>query len=285
MTIEIPLDQIIPNPEQPRTSFDAAELAELAASIQLHGVIQAISVEAAGDHYILEDGERRWRAAKLAGLTTIPATVVPSRNGNGPQARLERALVANLQRSDMNPIEEARSYAQLRDRFRLSHREIAVRVGKPEVRIALRLALLEGDPEIQALIAAGRLSKDPRVTKALMQISDRPARLALAQRIVDRKLTLSGAIKAAERVAAALAKTETISAGSAPAFRVGGVPEKTPLRWQALAQVGAVPDWSELVKSVYATCDNCVLREIANKTVCAECGLVGFLRDLTRRTA
>src|SRR6185369_7089197 len=98
---QIHISRVVPNPEQPRKTFDQAELDGLADSIREHGVIQPIVVESCADDYILHDGERRLRAAKLAGLKKIPAIVHPPLNGTGPQERLERALVANVQRVEM----------------------------------------------------------------------------------------------------------------------------------------------------------------------------------------
>lgn len=103
---DIPVDRIYPNPMQPRKIFDEAELHELADSIREHGVIEPIVVELCGRDFILHDGERRLRAARLASLKKIPAIVHPPLNGTGPRERLERALVANVQRSEMHPIEE-----------------------------------------------------------------------------------------------------------------------------------------------------------------------------------
>lgn len=153
---EIPLERIGRNPHQPRSRFDDAETAELAASITLHGVLQPIVVRAtAAGGYELIAGERRLRAARIAGLTHIPAVVRESADGE----QLELALVENLQRQDLNAIEEAGAYRELIDRFELSHEEVARKVGKSRVAISNALRLLELSPETREAIADGRISE------------------------------------------------------------------------------------------------------------------------------
>ena len=153
---EIPLDRIARNPHQPRNRFDEAETAELAASIELHGVLQPIVVRATADGgYELIAGERRLRAARIAGLTHIPAVVRESADGE----QLELALVENLQRQDLNAIEEAAAYRELIDRFALSHEDVARKVGKSRVTISNALRLLYLTAETRDAIADGRISE------------------------------------------------------------------------------------------------------------------------------
>jgi ParB family chromosome partitioning protein len=153
---EIPLERIARNPHQPRNRFDEAETAELAASITLHGVLQPIVVRASADGgYELIAGERRLRAARMAGLTHIPAVIRESAAGE----QLELALVENLQRQDLNAIEEAAAYRELIDRFALSHEEVARRVGKSRVAISNALRLLDLTVETRQAIADGRITE------------------------------------------------------------------------------------------------------------------------------
>lgn len=152
----IPIDRIARNPHQPRNRFDDAETADLAASIGLHGVLQPVVVRATADGgYELIAGERRLRAARLAGLTHIPAVVRESADGE----QLELALVENLQRQDLNAIEEAAAYRELIDRFALSHEEVARRVGKSRVAISNALRLLDLTPEAREAIEDGRITE------------------------------------------------------------------------------------------------------------------------------
>jgi ParB family chromosome partitioning protein len=154
----LPVDRIVPNPSQPRQRQDRASLEELAASITAHGVIQPVIVtEVTGTFpltYQLVAGERRWRAAQIAGLTAIPALVKEL----SPREVLELALVENLQREDLNPLEEAEAYQMLADEFKLSHEEIAKQVGRsrPAVSNSIRLLLLP-DP-IREKVVNGELS-------------------------------------------------------------------------------------------------------------------------------
>jgi ParB family chromosome partitioning protein len=153
---EIPVERIARNPHQPRNHFDDAETAELAASIELHGLLQPIVVRATADGgYELIAGERRLRAARIAGLTHIPAVVRDSADGE----QLELALVENLQRQDLNAIEEAAAYRELIDRFALSHEEVARRVGKSRVAVSNALRLLDLTPETREAIADGRITE------------------------------------------------------------------------------------------------------------------------------
>lgn len=152
---EIPIDQIESNPFQPRTSFGEEALAELSASIAAHGLLQPILVTETLDGYRLVAGERRLRAAQMAGLERIPAVIrqVDERD------QLELALVENLQRADLNPMDAARAYRQLHDLFGLTNETIADHVGKARSTIANTVRLLDLEPEAQDAIEAGRLSE------------------------------------------------------------------------------------------------------------------------------
>ena len=159
--MEIQVDLILPNPEQPRVDFDRKELEGLASSIREHGIIQPLVVEEAENgSYILHDGERRLRAAKMAGLKTVPAHVVPALNGSGGRERLTRALVANIQRSDLNPVEEARAYQRMIDELGMNVMQISRTVGVSQLRIKARLEILKLESSIQNMIITGLLPKD-----------------------------------------------------------------------------------------------------------------------------
>jgi ParB family chromosome partitioning protein len=155
--LEVALHRIERNPDQPRAAFDEAQLAELAASIAVHGVVQPIVVrERADGGYELIAGERRLRAAKLAGLETIPAVV---RDAGDASSSLELALTENLQREDLNAIETALAYRELIDRFGLTHEAVARQVGKSRVAISNSLRLLDLAPETRAAIVDGRITE------------------------------------------------------------------------------------------------------------------------------
>ncbi len=151
----IAVDQIRPSHQQVRTRFDAEPLGELAESIRLHGVLQPILVRKLADGYELIAGERRWRAARLAGLSALPAVV---RTSAGNDEQLVLGLIENLQRADLDPIEEARGLRRLTEEFGLTHEEVAKRIGKHRVSVTQSLRLLAACPAVQSSVAAGVIS-------------------------------------------------------------------------------------------------------------------------------
>jgi ParB family chromosome partitioning protein len=153
--LEIPLASIRPNPDQPRRHFREPEMATLVASIREHGVLQPILVTETLDGYQLVTGERRVRAAAAAGLERIPAIV----RDLDDQSRLELALIENLQREDLDPIETAEGFRRLIDEFGLTHEQVATRVGRARSTVANTLRLLDLAPSIQAGIAAGLITE------------------------------------------------------------------------------------------------------------------------------
>ncbi len=149
----IPVGQIMANPHQPRSSFDEAKLADLAASIKVHGLIQPLIVTETVEGYVLIAGERRWRAAQLAGLEQVPVIVKETT----PQSMLELALIENIQRADLNALEEANAYRQLIDEFGLRQEDVAERVGKARSTVANLVRLLTLPESVQSAVVDGRL--------------------------------------------------------------------------------------------------------------------------------
>jgi ParB family chromosome partitioning protein len=177
--LEVPIDSVSPNPNQPRVHFDEESLAELAASIHEIGVLQPVLARDMGDGtYQLVAGERRWRAARRAGLVTIPAIV----RRTDDLSSVEQALVENLHRQDLTPLEEAAAYQQLIEDFGLTHEQVSSRVGKSRSTITNMLRLLSLPPIIQHLLADGRLSAGH--ARALLGSPDRAFQEHLAQRAV-----------------------------------------------------------------------------------------------------
>jgi ParB family chromosome partitioning protein len=169
--LELALDRIAPNPDQPRTAFDETALGELAASIAVHGVLQPVIVrEVADGGYQLVAGERRLRAARMAGLETIPAVI---RDGNDEASSLELALIENIQRADLNPIETALAYRELIDRFGLTHES---------------LRLLDLAPETLRAIVDGRISEGHG--RALAAITIAELQTAVLAIVIDRQLSV-----------------------------------------------------------------------------------------------
>src|SRR5437660_914292 len=151
----IAVDQIRPSREQVRTRFDAEPLGELAESIRLHGVLQPLLVRPLADGYELIAGERRWRAARLAGLQAVPAVV---RSDAGNDGQLVLGLIENLQRTDLDPIEEARGLRRLIEEFGLTHEDVAQRLGKHRVSVTQSLRLLGGCAAVQSAVASAVIS-------------------------------------------------------------------------------------------------------------------------------
>ncbi len=181
---EVPITQITPNPHQPRHRMDSEALSELADSIKLHGVIQPLIVTPAPDstdaaaHYQLIAGERRWAAAKLAGLERVPVIV----RGATPQEMLELALVENIQRADLNPLEEAGAYRALMDEFGLTQEQVAARVGRDRTTIANALRLLKLPEDI--LIALADRSITEGHARALLTVNDPRQQSALLRNVI-----------------------------------------------------------------------------------------------------
>jgi ParB family chromosome partitioning protein len=173
---DIPIDAIVENPKQPRMHFDEESLADLSASIQEIGVLQPVLVRPVGDRFELIAGERRWRAAKRAGLSVIPAIV----RTTDDLGSAERALIENLHRKDLTPLEEASAFQQLIEVFALTHDQVASRVGKSRSAVSNSLRLLTLPPSIQGYLADGRLQAGH--ARALLGTPDRAFQEQLGRR-------------------------------------------------------------------------------------------------------
>jgi ParB family transcriptional regulator, chromosome partitioning protein len=193
---ELALDAIDPNPAQPRRRFDPAALAQLADSIRRHGVLQPVVVRRVGDRYELVVGERRWRAAREAGLERLPAVVADV----APPDRLELALVENVQRNDLNPIELALAFRAL-TQSGATQEQVGERVGLERSTVANHLRLLELPREFQEDVEEGRLSTGH--AKALLQVSNPERRRFLRDRIVAEQLSVRSAEEAARTASSA----------------------------------------------------------------------------------
>jgi ParB family transcriptional regulator, chromosome partitioning protein len=272
----IPVDTIIPNPEQPRKTFDQAGLQELADSIKLHGLINPIAVEDAGDHYILIDGERRWRAAQLAGLEEIEASVRPGLNGSGQVERLVLATVANLQRADMNPLEKAQAFQRLMATG-LSQVEVARMVGMHTASIGNYLLLLRAPESMQVLFAQGKLPSDAAAVRALLAIADPDAQRIVANAAARRNLPASAVIALARKVqqgkkVARRVKSQAKSREELSSTWAG--------KWNMIAQAGNPHISAEWRDAALATCNECPLIEDASPKMCRDCAGPGLLRRL-----
>jgi ParB family chromosome partitioning protein len=184
---EIDVDQISPNEHQPRHRFEDARLDELAQSIKANGVIQPIVVRKVDGGYRIIAGERRWRAAQRAGLTRVPVFIKELSAGNDAQL-LEMALIENIQREDLNPIDQAGAYERLSSEFGMTQEEIAAAVGKDRSSIANHMRLLKLPQEVRAEVAAGRLSMGH--ARALLALADEGAQRQVAREVIARNLSV-----------------------------------------------------------------------------------------------
>ena len=192
--LRVKLDQIKPSPLQPRKDFTAEALQELAASIKEQGIVQPLIVRDQGTHYELIAGERRWRAAQLLDLPDVPVIVREADDA----AVLELALIENLQRENLNPMEEALGYQQLIDRFHLRQEDVATKVGKSRVAIANSLRLLKLAPELQTYVREGRLSAGH--AKVILSLALPDEQKVAAERVLKEGLS----VRATEKLVATL---------------------------------------------------------------------------------
>jgi ParB family transcriptional regulator, chromosome partitioning protein len=181
---EIPVGSLVPNRHQPRTYFDEALLDDLAASLKTHGMVQPIVARKVGDRYEIIAGERRWRAARKAGLAMVPVVV----KDVSDDRLLEFALVENIQRQELNPIEEAKAYFQLGEHLRLTQEQVADRVGKSRPQVANTLRLLRLPTALQDLISRGTLTTGHG--KVLLGVEDARTQLQLAEEVVEKQLSV-----------------------------------------------------------------------------------------------
>lgn len=188
--IFVKLSMIEPNREQPRKDFREEQLQELADSIRQYGILQPLLVQKKGDLFEIIAGERRWRAAKLAGVKEVPVVI----REYGKQQAMEIALIENVQREDLNPIEEAIAYQRLMQEFHLKQEEIAERVSKNRSTITNSMRLLNLVPEVQQMLVEGLISSGH--ARALLAISDEKQQLQLAEKIVKEHLSVREVEKA-----------------------------------------------------------------------------------------
>lgn len=181
---EIPVGEIVPNPHQPRRHFVAVDLDDLISSIKEHGILQPLIVAFCGNQYELIAGERRWRAAKALGLKTVPAIVRDA----SKQQKLEWALIENLQRADLNPLEEALAYRALMDEFSFTQEQAAARVGKSRPVVANTMRLLELPEEIQDALRDGKITKSH--ARTLLAENDSKKQRELFEAMLTGKVTV-----------------------------------------------------------------------------------------------
>ncbi len=296
--LEIPVSQIKPDPNQPRQQFDEVKLKGLADSIKEHGVLQPIEVSLNGDgRYMIHHGERRWRAAQLAGLETMPVIVAPSQADDD---RLIKQVVENLQRADMLPIDMAKAYQRLMDAG-MTQMELSRKLGKAQATIAAHVIWLQLEPEIQDLVNRKLISKDKRVSAALLGIPDSDARVKLAQRISRSRLPIKAIVVAANKVADKLKQSHQFQTNNTvPSLRLNRrLPKESAtvprgdVRSAAKAMCAECfnlpltqlnePAWALVVKQANTMCEKCEAWEPGdNLIICQECPGVKLIGALIK---
>lgn len=206
----LPIERLKPNKKQPRKIFDEAALAELAHSIRTQGILQPILVRKLGDDYEIVAGERRWRAATRAGLREVPTVVKDLSDSHA----LQIALIENIQRSDLDPIEEAEAYHRLCEEHKLTHEELAEAVGKNRVTITNSLRLLKMPQAVLQLLMEGKLTASH--VRPLIPLEDEKLMVRLAEEFAGRKVSVQ---QAKERVAQVMAQLKKTSKGRGAASR------------------------------------------------------------------
>ncbi len=196
---ELPIYKVEPNPDQPRREFDEAELQALAESISVHGIIQPLTVrELPSGYYQIIAGERRWRAARLANLSDVPVVVIEADD----RKAMELALIENLQRQDLNPVEEAQGYQALMEEYGLTQEEVATQVGKSRPAVANALRLLGLNPQVLEKLKEGQLTAGH--ARAILSLKSEKKQLEAAQKII----ALSLSVRQAETLCKNMGKDE-----------------------------------------------------------------------------
>jgi ParB family chromosome partitioning protein len=235
--VELPIGDVVPNPNQPRVHFDEDALGELTASVAQVGVLQPILVRQVEGRYELIAGERRWRAAQRAGLTTVPAVVRTTDDASS----VEQALVENLHRADLTPLEEAAAYQQLIEDFQLTHDDVAQRVGRSRSTVTNTLRLLGLPPVVQHLLADGKLTAGH--ARALLGTPDRSLQERLARQAASEGWSVRTVEDAVRHGGLAPAPTPTAGAGGAgtaapgPGVDGAGIAPATRLRPPGLLEL------------------------------------------------
>lgn len=291
---EIPIHKIHPDPQQPRKIFDEEKLAELAASIKENGLIQPIGVYPGWDGFVISHGERRWRAAQMAGMQTIPAIV-----GEQPDAlrRRIRQFVENDQREPLNVIETAMFYRDMLQHMSMT--ELSRHLGKSGQTTFITNALhwLELEDEVQTAVAAKRLPRDPRVARALQAIPDSQARVKLAVSLASRGASINSCVAAASKLTQTLTSKQPTNQVRTPAVSLANVKPTTNGRvaWGGVRQAAQAmcdscslkdltrreePAWTLVLQAAEKTCDDCTNRNGRDLTMCQECPGVAIIRRL-----
>ncbi len=278
----IPVEDVVPNPNQPRVEFDQAEIMSLAESIKAQGLIQPITVEQQDGHYVLIDGERRWRAVKSLGWAKIKAVV--RLYGEETADKLAQAVAANLQRADLNPIEEAKAYKRLNESG-MTLEKIGVMAGRSLTHVSFRIKLLELEPEVQALYAARRLPIDP---STIYKVFELPSEMRV-------KMMRNFAANGSSCAVIKRTVTKYLQRADLPDVQLTGrrrspaaIMSDMPAENRMISLVGegyGLPEWELIEKAAEETCRDCSLFNVSSAQMCKDCPAVELLKRLKRLAA
>ena len=286
--LELNIGLIDPNPDQPRTEFDQAELQSLAQSIKEHGLVQPVTVRISkvdeGRFYLI-DGERRWRATKLAGLSTIKAYCkesIPEKKES-----LIGAVIASSQRSDLNPIDEAVSFQRLIRTGGYTQKRVAELVGRSISYVNMRLKLLEFDDEIQGFFAKRKLTVDPGLVCAIDKLPEE-IRASTLRRFVQRGTSVAYMRRIITMITNRSGNegVDLTHSRKAPAIAMGMKEDtKKPAQTKivsVLEKRGEMPQWKLIEEAAKAACEECGLADLASSESCKECPAVDLIKHLNR---
>ena len=284
--MKVSLRNIRPNPQQPRRRFDKRGLEELAESIENVGLVNPIVVEeiSPGKYFII-DGERRFRACQMIkGVGSIDV-VIKDKPPAGDQERLVQAVVANVQREDLNPIEEGRAYKKLQTEFGYSINRIAQMTGKSLMTVKSRINLLDLDDKTQAMMEKNKLPIDRRVVLALLSLPE-DIRHKVTNKMSQNDLTIKAALKVIEKVQVAIEPGDREPSSITKNIPAIAIAEQKITRnhkqWSLLQQIGQVPPWELVVEAAKSTCNECTLRDLASEKICGECPAVFLVTHLLK---
>jgi len=291
--LQVPISYIQPNPKQPRQTFDEDELRQLAVSVKEHGVIQPLIVCPPNSEgfYVLIAGERRWRAAQIAELETVPAII---RTPPNEDDLLVLAVIENVNREDMSLVEEGDAYLQLKN-MGWSNTRIAIAVGVNDVRVGHCINCASLPSGTRVLIRSGELFTSNKFIAALKDIADMDPDACddLATELARTCPTLKAAIKSADGVLAYLRNIKKPAKANGkhkiPIFEIASQAAKldlddsdtqAPPKWDVLHQAGLVPPWNIVAQAARNICSNCELRDIASSVMCSACTAAQMLVNL-----
>lgn len=279
----IPVDAVRPNPDQPRQEFDPVEIESLAASIEAQGLIQPIVVLECQDGYTLVDGERRWRAMKRLGRAAIEAKVIEYGRQQEEVDLFLQAATANLQRSDLNPIEEGRTFQRMRDDYGMTLFEVARAAGRSIAHVGMRIKLLEFEDEIKELYGARRLPIDPKVIYGLFKLP-MEIRAAMAKKYAMNGTSTTGINLSISRILNARERADVPLMGrrKAPAAIMSQATGASNKMLELAGGEEVTATWEMLERAAMETCEACDLHEMASAQMCKDCPAVELLKRLRR---